>query len=496
MEAVLGFEFIENKIKVLELLAAQNLPQVSLIDEITLPAGCVKDGVVSDPKLVAEKIGAFLRERNITQKDAVLLVDPRLSFTRIVRLPSNLSDEQINLNLEAELNQYRQFLGKDAIISFNKLEEISEEGIKKINILFSAVFIAASRSYLNIFEAAGLNLIDIDVPILSLLRALDEVDLSSETLDVTLLILIQDKQLDMCILKGNRARFLHSQEIDASEFDQDKALFCERILSMVKLVVNFYQARFVQGEEIARIILNPLDPKFNQLHILLQEKLPGIPIQLSRPMAKACLEEKMQARALDLKFSFSCLLGAALRLQNKTGYYNLNLLFKEKTQRQNRSIQIYLASVALSAILAITIIMLGAIFLRTYILQLKVAHYASKLKQRPQDFAQAILAKERMDKLNRRFEEMRVVLSGFKDRGFFYNIASAIVLVPQDLWLLDVLMEQSATSLILNGEALTEKPIFDYVSALSQSGNFASVDLVSSKGHARGINFSIRCAIK
>lgn len=496
MEAILGIEFIEGKARVFELINADRALEVGVIDQIILPVGSIKEGIVVEPKLVAGKISAFLKEKNIFTGKVVALIDPALAFTRIVRLPSNLSEEQININLEAELNQYRQFLGKEATISFNKLEEISEEGIKKINILFTAVYKAASKSYLNTFEAAGLDLVDIDVPILSLLRALDQTDIAADSLDVTLLMLIQDKQLEMCILKGNRPRFLHSVEIDTAGFDKDPQLFVERLLSMVKLVVNFYQARFVQGEEISRIVLNPLSAKFNQLHILLQEKLPHIPIQLSRPLNKVHVDQGKGIDIEDLRFGFSCLVGAALRLQGKEGVYSLNILFKEKAQRKNRLTQIYLISAALSVILAVTIIMLGVIFLRTYILQVRIARYAAKLKQRPQDFSRAIFAKERIDALEKQIGEAQAVSGAFKKPRVFYNIARAIVLVPADLWLTEVLMDKKSSVLTLNGQAIAEKPIFDYVSALSNSGHFMSVDLVSSRGHAKGVEFSIKCQIK
>ncbi len=498
MESILGLELTQDKIKILEIQATEKGLEVAHLNKIDLPSQSIKEGIILEPKLVAERIAVFLKENNISTKKVIALVNSAYTFTKMIRLPHNLSDEQIRLNLEAELNQYQAFMGKEAAVDFNKLEEISEEGVKKINVLFSATFKALSGSYLKTLELAGLDLVDIDVPILSLLRALDGVDLKPSTLDVTLLMLVGQKYLEICILKGNRPRFLHSVEIDILDFEKDRANFIDRLVSTIKLVVNFYQARFMQGEEIARIVVNPLDLKYNQIHTLLQEKLPDIPIQLSQPLSKVYLDKEKSIDGDELRFSFSCLLGAALRLQDKgePRLFNLNLLLKERTQREYRSNQIYLLVIALTFVFSIMVISLGWIALKGNILQGRISRLTRQLKEPSPQLRQAISLKEKSDILKKQADEATLIMRSLKPPFYFKAIAKAMVLVVQNLWLTDISLDNQNKNLVLSGESMTEKPIFDYICSLSGSGYFSSVELASSKGDAESIKFTIQCAIK
>lgn len=496
MESILGLALIEDKIKILEISTTEKGLAPLHLNTIDLPPDSVKEGIIVEPKLIAERISAFIKEKEISTKEVIALINPPCVFTRIIRLPYNLSDEQIRLNLEAELSQYRIFIGRDNIIDFKKLEEISEGGIKKINVLFAATFRGLSESYLKTMELANLDLIGIDVPILSILRILDGVDIMSSSLEVILVILVGQKYLEMCILKGNRPRFLHSIEIDMYDFDRDRVDFIDRFVSAIKLVVNFYQARFIQGEEIARIIINPLDVKYSQIHTLLQEKLPQIPIQISSPQTKIYINKEKSFNLDELRFSFSPLVGATLRIEKKSQPFNLNLLLEQKMLRQYRLNQIYLLFISLAFILSIMIISLGWVVFKINILQRRISNLSLQLQQPSSQLNQAMDIKEKKDILNKQVEEASIIARNIKKPIYFKNIAKAAVLVPQELWLTDISLEEEAGDLILSGASKTEKPIFDYISSLSGSNYFSTVELVSSKGETENIQFIIRCKIK
>ena len=494
MENVLGFEITEDKIRILELGVTEKGWEPIRLAKLVLPPNCIKEGIIAEPKLIANIIAAFIKENNIATKKAVALINPRYFFTRIMRLPYNLSDSQIRLNLEAELNQYQTFSGKATVIDFRNLEEISEEGIKKANLLFATTFKALTESYLKTAELAGLDLMGVDTSILSIMRLLDEVDFKSTSLDVTLLMLIGEKYLEMCILKGNRPRYLHSVEIDLSDFDKDRANFIDRLVSAIKLVVNFYQARFVQGEQIARILIHPLDAKCSQIHTLLLEKLPQIPVQLSNPLNKINLDKEKGIEPDELRFAFSGLLGANLRTENKAQPFNLNLLFEQKAQRRYRLNQTYLFSITLSAVLGAMIISLSWVALRINILQAKISRIAHSLEQPSSELSKVLSVREKNEILGRQIDEASSIAGGKKSL-YFNKLAKAMILVPKDLWLTDITNDKESKDLILAGESLTEKSLFDYKSSLSDVEYFDAVEITSSESKMEGIKFLIRCKI-
>jgi len=494
MENVLGLEITEDKIRILELGATEKGWEPLHLAKLELPPNCIKEGIITEPKPIANTISAFIKENNIATKKAVALINSRYFFTRIIRLPHNLSDSQIRLNLEAELNQYQIFSGKATVIDFKNLEEISEEGIKKVNLLYAATFKTLTESYLKTAELAGLDLIGVDAPILSVMRLLDEVDLESSSRIVTLLMLLGEKSLEMCILKGNRPRFLHSVEIDLNDFNQDRANFLDRLVSAIRLVVNFYQARFVQGEQITRILINPLDAKCSQIHILLQEKLPQIPIQPSNALNKISVDKGKGIEPDELTFAFSSLLGASLKVENKAQSFNLNLLFEQKAQRKYRLNQTYLFSISLSAILGVMIISLSWVVLKINILQAKISRIAHSLEEPSPELSKALSIREKNEILGLQIDEASSIAGG-KKFHYFNKLAKAMILVPKDLWLTDITNDKESKDLILAGESLTEKSLFNYKSGLSDVEYFDAVEITSSESKMEGIKFLIRCKI-
>jgi Tfp pilus assembly PilM family ATPase len=496
MDSILGLEFAPEQIRILEMSTTQRGLAPLNLAKIELPVNSIREGVLVEPKFVAERISAFIKENKISTKKAIILLNPPYVFTRISRLPHNLSDSQIRMNLEAELNQYQIFMGKEIVIDFKKVEEISEEGIKKVNILFAATFRAVSESYLKTLELAGLDSVGMDVPILSLIRLLDEVDFKSSSLDVTLLMSIGQKYLEICILKGNRPRFLHAVEIETYDFDKDKAAFIDRLISAIKLVVNFYQARLIHGEQISRIVIKPRDKKYNQIHALLQDKFPQIPIQLCDPLNKIYIDKEKSLDLDELRFGFSGLLGAILRIDNKIRPLDLNLLLEQKTKREYRLTQIYLLLISLGLVFSVMILSLGWVGFNIYVLQRKLSFVNLQLEQPSVELNIAMAIKEKKDILQRKIDEASKITRQLKSYFYFKNIAKAMVLLPQDLWLTEVALEEDNKNLVLNGESKTEKSIFNYASYLSDSGYFNSAELVSSESGAESIKFVIRCAIK
>jgi len=496
MGGILALEITENKIKILEVMTTGEGLQPLRLDTIDLPANSVKDGIIVEPKLISDRLAVFLKANKIFTKSVVALINPPYVFTRLIRLPQNLSNSHIRLNLEAEINQYKTFSGKEKIIDFRKIEEISEEGVQKMNLIFGATLKALTNSYLKTLELAGLDLIGVDVPILSTIRLLDEADFKSSSLDVSLLILMGDKFIEMCIVKGNRPRYLHFVEIEMYDFQNDREKFIERVVSAIKLVVNFYQVRFIQGEQITRILIHPLDKKYDQIHTLLQPKLPQVPIQQSSPLNKIHIDKDKIKDPDELRFAYPCLLGTILRLENKDRPYNLNFLQEQRLKMFSHLIQVRLLFISLATLLITIIISLSWFLLRINFLQRRLHHLTLKTEEPDPELKEALVLKERKDVLDRQLREAEIIIRGKDEVVYFKNIAKAMVLAPQDLWLTDITLEKETKYLVLTGKSRTEKYLFEYISGLTNSGYFSSIKLLSSEAQIDTINFIIRCVTK
>jgi len=494
MSGILGLEFKDDCLKVLELLRSNGGLTVNRVDKITLPPGSFKEGVILDVKGVAAKISAFIKNNNITATKAVILIDATYVFTKIIRMPHNLSDEQIRLNLEAELSQYRAFTGSEFVLDFKKIEEISEEGVKKINVLFAATPRRLAASYLQALEPTGLDLIAMDLPVPSMIRLLEGRCLDASSLDVNLVILVAQGRLDMCIVKGARIRFLHSVEIENIDFEKNRADFISRLISAIKLVVNFYQARFIQGEEIARILISPQEKKYREVASLLKTSFNAIPIEEASFLQRITLAPNLPNHE-ELSFSFAPLLGAALRIEGKARTFDLNLLLEQKTKRQYHLNQVSLLFAGLSLVFGIALISLFWVVLNINILSAKIALLNQQLRNPSSQLNAIVAIKEKKSLLDNQVREGSLVIARSVSEDYFKKVAKAMSLVPSDLWLTEITSDEEK-GILINGESKTEKPIFEYVSELSASGYYKLVELLSSKAEADVIRFNVRCKLK
>ena len=495
MENLLGFEFSEDKIKVLEVSLEQGVLSPLFLGSIDLPAQSTKEAAIVEPKNIADKISAFIKDNKLFAKKAVALVGPPYIFSRLIFFPQNLSDNQIRLNLEAEVKQYKVFSGKEIVVDFKKLEEVSEEGKKKVNVLFGAAAKALSDSYLKTLEAAGIDLLGIDAPLFSILRLLNGVDLDSSSLDVVLLITISYKYIEMVIIKGNRPRFMHAVEIDMFDFDREPDNFIDRLVSAIKLAINFYQARLILGEEINRIVINPLHKKYKQLHALLQEKLPQITVQLANPLAKIRINPAKPLAEEELRFSFSPLLGACLMAENKSLPFDLNLLLEQKAVKHSYLSQVYLLFMSLASLLGIAIILMLFLVIRIGVLQYRIGKISAQLENPSSSLNKLITIQERRNILKNKMDEAFVVTSKIENPSYFKSLAKVMVLAPQGLWFTDIETAEDGRILILNCESRIEKPIFNFIASLTDSGYFEAVEVTSSKSAGEYFKFTVRCKI-
>ena len=118
MEDILVFEFSDGFIKIAELNTQDKSLHIRHL--VSLSSEGIKNTSIVDPKTVAEAISSFLKSNNITSRKAFALVGPPNSITKIVRLPHNLSDAQIRLNLQTEIDQYRVFSGRIQFLTLEK----------------------------------------------------------------------------------------------------------------------------------------------------------------------------------------------------------------------------------------------------------------------------------------------------------------------------------------------------------------------------------------
>lgn len=499
-ETVLGLDIEAEGIRLLEIRKAREGIELVRAEILPLPSSSLKNGIINDPGAIAAVIKEFIQANNITSRKVVGLVNSSLALLRLLRLPF-VAETEMKAMLEKEADHYVDFKHKGKIIDFCLLEEINEEGVKKVNVIFAAALKEVVNVFTKIAEELHLELIGIDVSTVAVIRALSKPDTKTSFFEPTILVIINKADIQLCILKNNRLRFLHTV-LDIKEFINNKAEFVNRLVFSLKLALNYYSRSIHGQEDIRRIALSINDISAKDIVQELSSQLEGFSIEIANPLGrlridKAVLSEKAKE---DLVFSFAQIIGAVLRVEDPIDYpLSLNLVPLEKQQKSVFNKELGLYASALSMVL-FTFLILGSLFWAgNFMKQTKIAALNQKLNEITPAINKLINEYSQNIDLNKKMaESVRIKSDIDKNKSGFSStlLAKAMVSVSEGLWLKDIATQPKEESLILSGQALDEKAVFEYANNLKNIGYFSKVEPIFSNNQEGTVSFTIKCQLE
>lgn len=500
-ESVLGLDIESQGIKIVELKKTTQGIELVQAKILPIPADCLKEGVIVEPKSIGRVLKEFIEANNILTRKAVAVMEPSLTLLRLLRIPF-MSEEETKTILETEANQYVDFKHKAKVIDFCLLEEISEEGIKKVNVLFAASLKEAVNAFIQIAEEADLELIGIDVSALAIIRTLYGTNIRPSSLEPVMLVIIDKENIQLCILKSNRLRFLHAVKIDIKEFITARQEFIERLIFSIKLALNFYSRAIYGQEEIQRIIVNINKPSLKDIDKELVPKLEGLSVEKAEPLARLKVDNTLFSESAkeEIGLAFTPLIGAALRPEDSVDYpLSLNLIPPERQQRLliNKELNLYASS--LTVLLTIFVVSAGFFGINNLLIERRINELNRQLEETTVAIDKLIQEGTKSVDLNKRINEASQIITEVNKNRYVLSsslLAKVMVLVPEGLWLTDISGEAQEKSLNLAGNALGEKYIFEYVNSLVDTGHFNKVDPVFSKSAEATLHFLIKCQLK
>lgn len=500
-ESVLGLDIEAEGIKLVELRKTLQRLEIVNAKVLTLPADSLKNGVMVKPKSIGMAVRDFIEANNIQTKKVVGVLNPSLTLIRLLRIPL-MSELEMKAILETEANQYVDFKHKEKVIDFCLLEEINEEGIKKVNVLFAASLKETIDNFMRVAEEANLELIGIDVANLAIMRTLYGVNIKPSSLEPIVLVIINREDIQLCILKSNRLRFLHTVKIDIKEFITAREEFIYRLIFSIKLVLNYYSRAIYGQEEIHRIIVSINDISLKDIDKELTSRLEGFSIEKANHLGRLKIDDTIFPKDVkeDISLSFASSLGAVLRTEDTPDYpLSLNLIPLERQKRllANRELALYVSALA---ILLATFVILASLFgINNLLMQRRISklnrqleEITPKLDKLVREYSKNVDLDKRINAAERIIKEVNKTKSKFSSSV----LAETLVLVPENLWLTDISVEPKEENLLLTGKSLNEKPIFDYVGSLNNTGYFSKVEPLFAKTESETLNFLIKCQLK
>ena len=160
---VLSIDITNESITIIELTAsAKKQTNIHNVIIFETPEDSFEDGAIKEPEKIAAAIKENLMSRGITNKNAVFVLSSAKIVNREVVIPF-VKENKIRGIINANSSEYFPVNIEDYVVSHTVLETVTdEENNKQIRVLAVAAPQHMVKSYYDLAEMAGLNVIDLD----------------------------------------------------------------------------------------------------------------------------------------------------------------------------------------------------------------------------------------------------------------------------------------------------------------------------------------------
>jgi type IV pilus assembly protein PilM len=239
---LVGVDIGSSSIKLVQLSRGGNSYRLEGFAVETLPENSVSEGVIVDAEAVSNVLKQALRRSGVTAKRCAMAVSGSAVITKLINLPADLSEDDIEAQIEVEAGHYIPYPREEVSLDF----EVLGPAVRNADLL--EILLAASKTEhvemrRDVAELAGLAVAVVDVESFAVSNAFDLVRqqagiVPSETLAV---LNIGSTTSSMIVLRGNRSVYNREHSFGANQLIEE----CMRRYGM-----DLNQARFLQrGEE-------------------------------------------------------------------------------------------------------------------------------------------------------------------------------------------------------------------------------------------------------
>ena len=134
---VLGIDISASAIKLLELSRSGNKYRVESFGVEPLPANSVVDKNIADENAVGEAIARAVKKSGTRIKDAAVAVSGSAVITKIISMPANLSDDEMEKQIHLEADQYIPFSLEEVNLDFEVIGP-SPGNSEQVDVLLAA----------------------------------------------------------------------------------------------------------------------------------------------------------------------------------------------------------------------------------------------------------------------------------------------------------------------------------------------------------------------
>lgn len=323
---LIGLDISSTTIKLLELSRQGSGYRVESYAVKPLPANSVVEKNINEPEAVAQVLRAVVQGARIKTKDAAVAVSGSSVITKLVEMPGDLSEEQMEAYISTEADQYIPYPLEEVALDFD-IQGPSEKNPDQVEVLLAACRSENVESRVTVLQVAGLNPKVVDVEAYTMERAfgLIQEQLEDQEEQIVAVIDIGATMTTLSVLVDGRTIYTREQLFGGKQLTEEiqrryglsaeeaglakkqgglpddyesEVLepFREAVVQQVTRSLQFFFSSS-QYNDVDHIVLAGGVASLDGLGGLIEEKL-GTPATVANPFANMSISSKVNSAAL------------------------------------------------------------------------------------------------------------------------------------------------------------------------------------------------------
>ena len=177
---LLGVDISASAIRIIELARSSDGWRVAHFAAHELPRNTVREGAIVQADLVTEGLRDALQKSGTKLRDAAMAVPSNLVIRKIISLPNNLSEDELELQIEVEAEQSLSFPTHELHLDFGVIG-VSTANPSDVDVMLVATKKETIAERQVIAEAAGIKPVIIDIESQALITTLITSDPTNES---------------------------------------------------------------------------------------------------------------------------------------------------------------------------------------------------------------------------------------------------------------------------------------------------------------------------
>jgi type IV pilus assembly protein PilM len=173
--ALIGLDISTSGVKLVELSdSGKNEYRLERFASEPLPRGAVVDGNIENIEQVSEAVRRVWKKSGTRAKHVALAMPPATVITKKIILPAGLSEDELEVQVESEANQYIPFALDEVSLDFDVIGP-AQNSPEDVEVLIAATRKEKVEDRVAVAEAAGLKPLVMDIESYAARAALDRI---------------------------------------------------------------------------------------------------------------------------------------------------------------------------------------------------------------------------------------------------------------------------------------------------------------------------------